>query len=97
MEAMAAFREERLRVSDDISLVGFGDLPRAHFSDPPLTTTHFPAAEPARTACLVLMDLIQGREPISRRVLLTTELILRKSSRKLYHQRRWQQQTIPKP
>jgi DNA-binding LacI/PurR family transcriptional regulator len=81
--AKAAFREAGLRVPKDISIVGFGDIPWAQFSDPSLTTIRLPAAELARTACLVLIDLLQGKEPVPRRLLLTTELVIRQSCRKL--------------
>jgi LacI family transcriptional regulator len=81
--AKAALREAGLRVPEDISVVSFGDIPWTQFSDPPLTTLRLPAAELARTACLVLMDLLQGKKPVSRRLLLPTELIIRQSCRKL--------------
>ena len=83
MGDMAAFREAGLRVPEDFSIVGFGDIPWAQFSDPPLTTIRLPAAELARTACIVLMDLLESKEPVPRRHLLTTELIIRQSCRKL--------------
>ena len=83
MGAKAALREAGLRVPDDISMVGFDDIPWAQYSDPPLTTIRLPASELARTACVVLMDLLQGKEPRSKRLMLTTELVIRKSCRKL--------------
>ena len=83
MGAKAALREAGLRVPEDISMVGFDDIPWAQFSDPPLTTIRLPAAELARAACVVLIDLLQGKEPPSKRLMLTTELIIRKSCRKL--------------
>jgi LacI family transcriptional regulator len=83
MGAKAALREVGSRVPEDVSVVGFGDIPWAQFSDPPLTTLRLPAAELARTACLVLMDLLQGKKPVSRRLLLPTELVIRQSCRKL--------------
>ena len=83
MGAKAALREAGLRVPEDISMVGFDDIPWAQFSDPPLTTVRLPAAELARAACVVLMDLLQGNGPPSRRLMLPTELIIRKSCRKL--------------
>jgi LacI family transcriptional regulator len=81
--AKAAIREAGIRVPEDISMVGFDDIPWAQFADPPLTTVRLPASELARTACVVLMDLLQGKEPASRRLLLATELIIRKSCRQL--------------
>jgi LacI family transcriptional regulator len=81
--AKAAIRASGLRVPEDISMVGFDDIPWAQYADPALTTIRLPASEMARTACAVLMDLLQGKEPASRRLLLPTELIIRNSCRKL--------------
>jgi len=76
-------REAGLRVPEDISLIGFDDIPWAQYSDPPLTTIRMPAQKLARTACVVLMDLLQGKEPPTRRQVLDTELIIRKSCRSI--------------
>ena len=81
--AKAALREAGLRVPEDISMIGFDDIPWAQFSDPPLTTVRLPAQKLARTACVVLMDLLQGKEPPTRQQILDTELVIRKSCRNL--------------
>lgn len=83
MGAKAALREAGLRIPEDISLVGFDDIPWAQYADPPLTTVHFQAQELARRACLVLMDLLQGREPEAKQQIIDTELVIRKSCRRL--------------
>ena len=83
MGAKAALREAGLRIPEDISLVGFDDIPWAQYADPPLTTVHLQAEEMARKACLVLMDLLQGNEPKEKQQIIETHLVLRKSSRKL--------------
>jgi LacI family transcriptional regulator len=81
--AKAALREAGLRVPEDISMIGFDDIPWAQYSDPPLTTIRLPAQQLARTACVVLMDLLQGIEPSTRQLVLDTELVIRKSCRSL--------------
>jgi DNA-binding LacI/PurR family transcriptional regulator len=63
--------------------VGFDDIPWAQFSNPPLTTVHLQAQELARRACLVLMDLLKGREPEMKRQIVDTQLVVRKSCRRL--------------
>ncbi len=77
--AKAAIREAGLRVPDDISMMGFDDIPWSHYSDPPLSTVHLPAESLAQQACVVLLDLIQGQSPPVKHLNLETELILRKS------------------
>ena len=83
MGVKAALREAGLRIPEDISLVGFDDIPWAQYADPPLTTIHLQAQEMARRACLVLMDLLQGKEPAVKQQIIDTHLVVRKSCRKL--------------
>ena len=83
MGAKSALREAGLRIPDDISIIGFDDIPWAKYSDPPLTTVRLPAQELASEACLMLLDLMQGSEPKGPHLILGTELVVRKSCRKL--------------
>ncbi len=82
MGAKSALREAGLRVPDDISIIGFDDIPWAQYSDPPLTTIRLPAQDLASEACLMLLDLMHGSEPEDRHLILDTELVVRKSCRK---------------
>ena len=83
MGAKSALREAGLRIPDDISIIGFDDIPWAKYSDPPLTTVRLPAQELASEACLMLLKLMQGSTPQEQHLVLNTELIVRKSCRKL--------------
>jgi DNA-binding LacI/PurR family transcriptional regulator len=49
--AKAALREAGLRIPENISLVGFDDIPWAQYSDPPLTTIRLPAQRLADELC----------------------------------------------
>ena len=64
----------------DVSVVGFDDLRLARFTIPPLTTVHQPAAEIARRATELLLDLAQGRAVEQMHHLLEPELVLRSST-----------------
>lgn len=77
--AMAAIREARLRVPDDIALIGFDDIPLAAYFDPPLTTVHLPAHDLGRAAGAALLDRINGRL-VEARTLLPTALVVRAST-----------------
>lgn len=83
MGVKSALRETGLRIPDDISIIGFDDIPWAKYSDPPLTTIRLPAQDLASEACLMLLDLMQGSEPEVQHLILDTELVVRKSCRKL--------------
>jgi LacI family transcriptional regulator len=67
-------------VPQDLSVVGFDDLPVARWVSPPLTTVRQPLAEMGRAAAQILGDLIDGVAPRSRRVELSAELIIREST-----------------
>lgn len=78
--AKSALREAGLRIPDDVSLVGFDDIPWARYSDPPLTTIRLPAEALAQQACSLLLSLIQGKgNRENHHIILETELIVRKS------------------
>jgi LacI family transcriptional regulator len=55
---LAALRERGVRVPEDLSLVGFDDIPIARYLSPALTTVHVPIAELGRRAMSRLLDLI---------------------------------------
>jgi LacI family transcriptional regulator len=75
-----AARQQGLRVPQDLSVVGFDDLPVARWVSPPLTTVRQPLAEMGYTAAAMLGDLIDGRPLTTRRVELSTELVVREST-----------------
>ena len=83
MGVKSALRDGNLRIPEDISLVGFDDIPWAQYADPPLTTVHIDAQDLARRACQVLMDLLQGKEIESKQQTVDTHLVVRKSCRRL--------------
>jgi len=77
--AIGALREAGLRVPDDVSVVGFDDIPLAAYFDPPLTSIRVPAHDLGLAAGHALLDRIAGRE-VPDRTLLPTELIVRAST-----------------
>jgi LacI family transcriptional regulator len=68
------------RIPEDLSIVGFDDLPISRWVSPPLTTVRQPLSEMGRTAAEMLLMMIDRREPHSRQVELATELIVRSST-----------------
>lgn len=75
-----AAREARLHVPEQLSVVGFDDLPIARWVSPPLTTIRQPLVEMAEAAADLVLGLAQGQEPAQLRVELATELIVREST-----------------
>ncbi|CAA9354443.1 MAG: Transcriptional regulator, LacI family [uncultured Frankineae bacterium] len=75
-----AARVSGLAVPDDLSVVGFDDLPMARWSSPPLTTVRQPLADMGRMAGRMLHRLIHGDALDTNRVELATHLVLRAST-----------------
>jgi LacI family transcriptional regulator len=80
--AIARLRQAGLRVPEDVSVVGFDDLPVAAVVDPPLTTVHQPMQEVGAFAAGLLLDQLGRPRPARGRVhLLPTALVERASTR----------------
>jgi len=75
-----AAREAGLRIPQDLSVVGFDDLPITALMDPPLTTVHQPLAEMAVAATEMALALGRGERPAQIGVELATTLTLRRST-----------------
>jgi len=80
--ALSALRRRGLRVPDDVSLVGFDDIPFAAYVDPPLTTIHQPKDEMGRLATRMLLNLLDGKQVAN--VMVPGKLIVRESTRVLH-------------
>ncbi len=70
-------------VPDDVSVVGFDDIPWAQYSTPPLTTVEMPIEDMAAEAVETLLRRLDGRGQSRRQVVFGTALIERGSTRAL--------------
>ncbi|MEE1927426.1 LacI family DNA-binding transcriptional regulator [Streptomyces sp. TRM 70351] len=75
-----AARELGLRVPEDLSVVGFDDLPLSRWVAPPLTTVRQPLTEMAEAAARMVLDLGRGERPAVTRIELATSLVVRSST-----------------
>ncbi len=81
MQAIAVINEARRRnihVPDDLSVVGYNDIPEAALCNPPLTTLDSRSTEKGRIAAEFVLAGKSGRRHV-----LTPELIVRHSTAKL--------------
>ncbi|GAA2196246.1 LacI family DNA-binding transcriptional regulator [Streptomyces bangladeshensis] len=76
----AALAERGVRVPDEVSVVGFDDLPEARWVAPALTTVRQPLAEMAATALRLLVRMMHGERPEGTRTELSTRLVQRAST-----------------
>lgn len=77
--AMKAIQDHRLRIPQDIAIVGMSDDVRAELVFSPLTTIRQPAYKIGEAAAAALISEIEGREKHGRKILVETELAVRKS------------------
>ena len=75
-----AVRQRGLRVPDDVSIIGFDDLPEVRWSSPPLTTVRQPLSEMGALAARTLLRLAGGERIESLRFELPTQLVVRDST-----------------
>ncbi len=78
--AIEALRRRGLRVPQDMSVVGFDDLPEVRWSAPPLTTVRQPLADMGRAAARTVLHPAGDGHPDPARLELDTDLILRSST-----------------
>jgi DNA-binding LacI/PurR family transcriptional regulator len=81
IEAMGVYEAARLhqlRIPDDLSVVGFDDLPMSAWVSPPLTTVVQPLAQMAAMATQIVMDGTMDKS--NNRVELATSLVVRAST-----------------
>jgi LacI family transcriptional regulator len=63
MGLLSAVQAQGRRVPDDLSIIGFDDIPFARYTTPPLTTAAVPAEELGSHAWARMRDLLHGAEP----------------------------------
>jgi LacI family transcriptional regulator len=80
MGVYEAARQRGLRVPQDLSVVGFDDLPQAGWSSPPLTTVRQPLSEMGMLAVRTVLRLMNGEQLESPKVELATEVVVRDST-----------------
>ena len=83
MQAMGVYKalyEAGMRTPEDVSVIGFDDLPISRLLTPALTTVRQPVREMGVLATRMLLRTIAGEELESNRVELATSLVVRESS-----------------
>lgn len=80
MCALAAAREEGVSVPEQLSVVGFDNIPLSQYVVPGLTTVHHPMVDVGRTAMKMLLQWLEGTKPEPSGIHLPASLVLRGST-----------------
>ena len=78
--AISAFQNAGLRVPENVSVIGFDDIPLASYSNPTLTTVRQPLQKMGEIAARTLLDRIENRSESVAEIAIETELIVRQST-----------------
>jgi DNA-binding LacI/PurR family transcriptional regulator len=79
--ALSVLRAADREIPGDVAIVGFDDSPLAAATEPPLTSVRQPIEEMGRELVRLLAASLEDAKRPARRVLLSTELVQRASSR----------------
>lgn len=77
---LTAIRERGLRIPEDVSLIGFDDLPTAELLQPPLTVVAQPTYQLGARAAEVLLRRVRHPEGPVQEIVLSPQLLLRAST-----------------
>jgi LacI family transcriptional regulator len=77
--ALSALTDRGLSVPREMTVVGFDDIPIAHYVAPPLTTIRVDIAELGRRSFALLRDAIKEGAHPNRQECIRTTLVVRKS------------------
>lgn len=77
-----ALKESNIRIPEDVSIIGFDNLPMSATMDPPLTTIDVSKRKIGYLAITILDDMINSSEPQpSVKILVGADLVIRSSDR----------------
>ena len=80
--AIRALQERGLRVPQDVSVIGFDDIPAAAFHTPSLTTVRQPLNRMGEVAAQSLLERIEGKKEYPAEIAVEPELVVRESTAK---------------
>jgi DNA-binding LacI/PurR family transcriptional regulator len=78
--AIRAFQEQGLRVPQDISVMGFDDIPGAAFHMPSLTTVRQPLTRMGQVAAQTVVERIEGKAEYPAEIAIEPDLVIREST-----------------
>ena len=81
--AMRALQEYRIRIPEDVSIIGFDDLAYSEICSPRLTSIRVPKQEMGKMAIERLIDIVNHGDAVKTKTEVSTEFIIRESVKRL--------------
>lgn len=81
MGALQALYEANINVPQDVSIIGFNDIPSAKYMVPPLTTVKVYTEFMGSTAVELLLERIVNRRSMPKKIVIHTDIVIRESCR----------------
>lgn len=78
-----AIQDKKLKIPEDVSVIGFNDIPMANYLVPPLTTVHIHMNFMGRQAVTLLAERIYSEREISMHIAVPAKLVIRESVAKI--------------
>lgn len=80
MGCLKAFKEEGVKIPEEISLITFDENPYLNYIEPPLTCISQPLEDICKIAVKMLFTKITAKEDTVKRILLKTTLKVKESA-----------------
>ncbi len=80
--ALRALHEAGIKVPDQVAIIGFNDIPTSKYTVPPLASVRVHKEFMGTTAVELLLERIQRKRTIAKKVVVPTELVIRESASK---------------
>lgn len=78
--ALRAFKQQNIRVPEDVSIIGFDDLQASSMAEPPLTTMAVDSRRMGRLAVERLIEILSTSDDSIQKLHLDAHLVVRKST-----------------
>jgi Transcriptional regulators len=78
-----AFKEKNLHVPNDVSVIGFDDIPMSALMDPPLTTMKVSKRQIGKTAMKLMIEKLENQSRVPSKIVIGGELVIRESVKNL--------------
>ena len=83
IDLLKAFDQAEIRIADDLSLIGFDDLPMADFFKVPITVVKQQPYQVGREAAALIIKQLESPDSESQRVMISCSLVERRSCKNL--------------